>query len=320
MSKKSEFNILLAIDGSPHSDAAHKLVGAITWPAESRILVLAIVTERWMPLGFESQEQNAGNETLANLQRQDRYAAEHLTTQVAARLHSQGLTIATEILSGRPSQVILQQADDLPADLVVIGAKGLSAPDLFYLGSTAHKIAHYANCPVLVVRPPKHVLPLSIIIAADGSPEAHQAAEFLCALSLPQWAEIMVVAVAEVSAGLPVGENLPVTDALESSYSYSSLTSQLTASVPENVRQSLLDAAEERVVQVTESLHHCGAQVNIDVRLGHPALEILAAAEEQDADLIAIGARGESRAEPFQLGGVAQKVVKYATCSVLMVR
>ena len=53
MSEKSEFNILLAIDGSPHSDAAHKLVGAITWPEESRILVLSIVTERWMPLGFE---------------------------------------------------------------------------------------------------------------------------------------------------------------------------------------------------------------------------------------------------------------------------
>jgi nucleotide-binding universal stress UspA family protein len=159
---------------------------------------------------------------------------------------------------------------------------------------------------------------LSVILAADGSPEAHQAAEFLCALSLPQWAEITVVGVANVSAGFPVGENLPVTDALDSNYA--GLTSQLNTSVPENVRQSLLDAAEERVVQVTECLHHCGAQIYIDVRIGHPALEILAAAEEQDADFIAIGAKGDPYAEPFPLGGVAQKVVKYATCSVLLVR
>jgi len=56
------------------------------------------------------------------------------------------------------------------------------------------------------------------------------------------------------------------------------------------------------------------------VRLGYAAKEILSAAQEYDADLIAIGARGQTRAEPFRLGGVAQKVVKYAPCSVLVVR
>ena len=53
---------------------------------------------------------------------------------------------------------------------------------------------------------------------------------------------------------------------------------------------------------------------------GQAATEILAAAWEHDADLIVIGARGRTRAEPFPLGSVAQKIVKYAACSVLLVR
>jgi nucleotide-binding universal stress UspA family protein len=52
----------------------------------------------------------------------------------------------------------------------------------------------------------------------------------------------------------------------------------------------------------------------------YPADEILAAAQEQDADLIVVGARGRTRAGPFRMGDVAQKVVKYGSCSVLVVR
>ena len=52
------------------------------------------------------------------------------------------------------------------------------------------------------------------------------------------------------------------------------------------------------------------------VRFGHPAGEILAAAQEQDADLIVVGARGGTRAGPFRMGDVAQKVVKYASGSL----
>jgi nucleotide-binding universal stress UspA family protein len=86
------------------------------------------------------------------------------------------------------------------------------------------------------------------------------------------------------------------------------------------VLQTLLDAAEARVAQVIKRLRDCCAQVRSAIRLGHPATEILAVAKEQDADLIAVGARSQTRPGPFRLGGVAQKVTKYAACSVLVVR
>lgn len=302
MSVQQSLKMVLAVDGSPHSQAAARLAAGAPWPAGNTATVLAVVPERWSFSGLTPEAQSVLADTLAGLRRTDRIAAEGLAAQVAGRLRAHNLTTTVEVREGRPSEVILQCAAELPADLIVIGAKGLSAPDAFWLGSTAHKVAHYAECSVLVVRPSERAQPLSVILAADGSPEAQRAAEFLCALSLPHWAEVTVVGVAEFRAGVLAEESSGV------------------ANVPEVARRVLLEAAEACVAEAVERLRGCGAHVASAIYLGHPAKEILSAAQEQDADLIAVGARGLTRAEPFRLGGVAQKVVKYAPCSVLVVR
>ena len=125
-------------------------------------------------------------------------------------------------------------------------------------------------------------------------------------LSLPDWAEVNVVSVAEARAGPPSG-NGPA-------------ELHLVADVPEAVRRALLDEAETHVSELTERMRECHAHVRSTSRFGYPAEEILNTAREHDADLIVLGVRGQTRAEPFRLGSVAQKVVKYAPCSVLVVR
>jgi nucleotide-binding universal stress UspA family protein len=290
---RSPLAVLLAVDGSSYSDAEATLVAGIAWPVGTAVRVLAVVGGRLPLEGLSPETQRVVDESLADLRRQEWAAAETLTAQVAGRLRAHDLTVETQVLEGRPAAVILEQAGALAADLIVIGAKGLSAPDEFRLGATAHKLAHYADCPVLVVRSPGRVQ----LLSTDGSPEAQRAAEFLCALSLPRWAEVTVVSVAEAKEGGLSG-----------------------ASLPEALRRTLLDAAGVRAAETRENLGACGAQVQSVVRLGHPADEILSAAQEQDADLIVVGARGRTRAGPFRMGDVAQKVVKYASCSVLVVR
>ena len=272
-------------------------MASITWPAGTAVRVLAVVGGRLPLEGLSPETQRVVDESLADLRRQEWAAAETLTAQVADRLRAHDLTVETQVCEGRPAAVILEQAGALAADLIVIGAKGLSAPDEFRLGATAHKLAHYADCPVLVVRPPGRVQLLSTVLATDGSPEAQRAAEFLCALSLPRWAEVTVVSVAEAKEG-----GCPA------------LACRKPCAGP---CSTLPKCARPRR---QENLGACGAQVQSIVRLGHPADEILSAAQEQDADLIVVGARGRTRAGPFRMGDVAQKVVKYASCSVLVVR
>ncbi len=65
-------------------------------------------------------------------------------------------------------------------------------------------------------------------------------------------------------------------------------------------------AAEARVAGTIQHLRGCGAHVRGAVRFGHPADETLSAA------------RGRTRTGPFRLGRVAQEVVRYSPCSVLV--
>jgi len=47
---------------------------------------------------------------------------------------------------------------------------------------------------------------------------------------------------------------------------------------------------------------------------------ILAAAKEYNPDIIAVGSRGLTGIDSFLLGSVAERVARYASCSVLIVR
>jgi universal stress protein A len=55
---------------------------------------------------------------------------------------------------GRPAQVIVELADELAADLLVIGSHGYGPVDRL-LGTTAARVVNTANTSVLVVRPPR---------------------------------------------------------------------------------------------------------------------------------------------------------------------
>jgi len=64
----------------------------------------------------------------------------------------QGLKLNTHIFVGHPVRDIVKLADDLKADLVVIGAKGHSELYERMIGSRADRIVQLAPCPVLVVK------------------------------------------------------------------------------------------------------------------------------------------------------------------------
>jgi len=240
MFEQKGLNVLLAVDGSVHSEAAVTLTAGITWPAGTIAHVLAVVPERWMLSGFSPEAQSVLVETLEGVRQADFAAAAWIAGHVSDSLQAHGFTVEAKVREGRPSEVILDRAAEIAADLLVIGAKGLSAPGEFRLGSTAHKLTHYAECSVLVARPTERAQPISIILAADGSIEAQRAAEFLCTLSLSEWEEVTVVSVAEARTGLPAG--------------IGPAERRRVADVPEAVHRALLVAAEAHVSELAECL------------------------------------------------------------------
>ncbi len=67
-------------------------------------------------------------------------------------------------------------------------------------------------------------------------------------------------------------------------------------------------------------LLNAGIKVESDLVLGSPAEKIIEIAETKRADMIVLGAKGLRATLGILLGGVAQQVVEYAHCPVLLVR
>ena len=62
------------------------------------------------------------------------------------------VAITPVIREGRPAAAILEAAEELKPDLIVIGSHGRSGLDHLLLGSVAEKVLRKAACPVLVVK------------------------------------------------------------------------------------------------------------------------------------------------------------------------
>lgn len=62
-----------------------------------------------------------------------------------------GLASQTEIRTGRPATAILDAADDMATDLIVIASHRPGLTD-YLLGSTAARVVRHAKCSVLVLR------------------------------------------------------------------------------------------------------------------------------------------------------------------------
>ena len=83
---------------------------------------------------------------------------EHMAELMEARaqqVRAHGLPITTETVDGSPEEAVVAYANQVGADLLVIGSRGLGAIAHALLGSVAEKIVHHSSCPVLVVPAPK---------------------------------------------------------------------------------------------------------------------------------------------------------------------
>jgi nucleotide-binding universal stress UspA family protein len=77
----------------------------------------------------------------------------------------------------------------------------------------------------------------------------------------------------------------------------------------EKLRQEVLDAGKK-----------CGVEVTAEKRVGHPAQGLVHYVKEACVDLLVMGHTGHSKLWGTFMGTTADKVVRHATCSVLVVR
>jgi len=142
--------ILLAIDGSPCSEAAVEEVARRPWPEGSLVKVLTAL-ETPMPPTPEGWAL-PGNYFL-DLDAALRKQGENIVNRAIQKLKSNKTLLADAVLApGAPRPVILDEAENWGADLIVMGSHGYGAWKRFLLGSVSQAVVSHAKCSVEVVR------------------------------------------------------------------------------------------------------------------------------------------------------------------------
>ncbi|MDX6286004.1 MAG: hypothetical protein QOG53_1489 [Frankiales bacterium] len=82
---------------------------------------------------------------------QQRTDAETLLERALAGIDTGGLTVEVRARQGEAADVLLGVAQDVKADLIVIGNRGMTGARRFILGSVPNRVAHHAECSVHIV-------------------------------------------------------------------------------------------------------------------------------------------------------------------------
>jgi nucleotide-binding universal stress UspA family protein len=140
--------ILLAVDGSkPSLEAAKLLVGHADWYREKPEVELVTVHLPVPKLG------NMGAAvSKAQIERYYREEGEQNLAAAKKLLERAGLDFEARVLIGPIAETIARHAKSSRCDLIMIGSRGRTAIADALIGSTASKVLHISDVPVLLAR------------------------------------------------------------------------------------------------------------------------------------------------------------------------
>lgn len=281
--------VLFGTDGSPDARAAGAWLAAFPLPESVRLFVVTVTPPPPSPIAIEG---------LAEFSRALLDEAQQVAEEAAAGLRPRWPDLEIRVPTGDPREELVRLADEVDADLIVVGARGLGAVGTAILGSVSVAVTRHAPCPVLVIKPQPRPL-RTVMVAVDGSEDAAEAAAFVARLPLPPTTAVRVVGVAEPPQLPGWAPSLPnVRTAVDEVFAE---------------RRRSLEAA---LADVAGRLH--GATTRVLV--GPPAATLEGTVEETDADLVVVGARGLGTVKRLLLGSVSERVLRHARCAVLVVK
>lgn len=236
-----------------------------------------------------------------------------LLRQVSSRLSEGGL-VATALPIGVGSRAdeILRVANELLADMIVIGAGELTPGEVFSVGAVAEAVIQHARQPVLAIRPGAEPTRFArILCPVDQSPAAREGLKTAIGLARMSGGAIVVLSVVPPLGRIEQGAIAPphqlrVTEAAAKTLARAEVE-QAARWRAEFAR--FLDGVEFGDVSWTQEL-----------RQGEPWQEIIAAARAHQADVIVMGATGRAAVQRLLIGSVTRHVLRQLPCALLAVR
>jgi nucleotide-binding universal stress UspA family protein len=289
--------VLLAIDGSESAVEAAKFLRRLPHRDPFTLFILTVTAMPDVPMTATTDlwySKYAAGQKILN---------EQAFSQVASLFQGLNGTVEHVSKQGHAGHHIVATADELQADLVVVGSKGHTQVERILLGSTSDFVATHSTKSVLVVRPSTHSdapeAKLKITIAYDESKYSdaaiHQFSEF-------QWAKNSEVEVLTIVPRHRIVEP----GLFENSFDQH-----------EAIIRNATQAAELASRSLRKQLIHATTSA---IEADHVAEKIVELTGRSKPDLIVLGDRGRSGIARMLLGSVSQYVLRYSTQSVWIAR
>ena len=124
--------ILLAVDGSPYSTLAATAIISLATYLNAPVIVISVVRSDHK----ESRRQEA----------------ESIVSHISHMLEKEGIRVKTQVMVGKYAKTIVETAEEMNCDLIVVGSYGRTGLTKLLLGSVSERVIGLAHCAVLVVK------------------------------------------------------------------------------------------------------------------------------------------------------------------------
>jgi nucleotide-binding universal stress UspA family protein len=214
------------------------------------------------------------------------------------------------LAEGATATQILNAAETLASDLIVIGTHGRSGFERMMLGSVTEKVLRKAVCPVLSV--PRH--------SADAIPSPPVFTHIVCAVD---FSECSIYALEyAMSLAQEAGGSLTVLHVIDVAPEIPDIHTLMIGGVPD-VREFIArvdESARARLKELVPDSVRTSCQAETMVVVGRSYREVLRVAGDRASNLIVLGVHGRGPVDRLFFGSTAQQVVRGATCPVLTLR
>jgi nucleotide-binding universal stress UspA family protein len=273
---------------------------ALRWAAlhASRTGLPLVAVHASEPEALAARAAGAGAPDITALLEAEDARADNVRAVVARLGEELGIEATAVVERGSPVRALLEHQGE--AELIVVGTGRKGALEEFVLGTTSIGVAAHATVPVVIINPEVDVDALTtgrVAVAVDGSPDSEAAVRAAVAYAARTGSTVTAVTAwyLEVVNGYVVTE--------PDSPEWQQIERDRAAMLKDVLRPSL--AA------------HPDVKVDVDVRRGPIVGTLRQAATE--ADLVVVGSRGRGSFAGRLLGSVSQRVMRAATCPVMVV-
>jgi len=252
--------------------------------------------------GFPTEVVTAAEAVLWNSENESA-AALGFMESLSNRIHESGDTVnqvGLHVLDGSPTYEILHFADEHATNLISVSASNSSTIETLLTGSVARNVTNNAHQSVLVARPPKRSGEIRIVLGTDHSDYANR-----CIEQFIGWSPRGIGSIEVVTA---------FDDTLLRSRAADTGVAGVSAA------DAVRDAISDRTTAVAKRLKLISPKTHATVVVGSAPDALRQVANELDADIIVVCARGHSMLERLTLGSTSLSLAIDAPCSVLVLR